>query len=62
MNEQIYVVYCYYTLFDHTLPRRKWVKVKNRKAARDFVDKKVNGRRDRFLWSYVVNGVEVETI
>lgn len=61
MAEKIYVVYCYYLPF-HSLPRRKWVKVKNRAAAREFVKNKVDGRRNRFLWAYVINGVEVETL
>lgn len=61
MKEEIYVVYCYYPLFAK-LPRRKWVKFADRKDARKFREEKVDGRKDRFFWAYVVNGMEVENI
>lgn len=62
MNTAIYVVYCYYPFFGHGLPRRKWVKFYSKEDARAFVEKSVAGRRDRFLWAYVIGGIEYEEI
>lgn len=61
MKDIIYVVYCYYRPF-HKLPNRKWVRFKSKAEAKAFVEKKVANRNDRFLWCYVVNNVEVESL
>lgn len=60
-EEVVYVVYCYYPPFSK-LPKRKWVKFRSKEAAREFVAKKVEGRKDRYLWSYVVNNMEVDEL
>lgn len=65
-SETVYVVYCYYPLFRlgfaSSLPKRKWVKCKDKNAAKAFVEKNVSGRKDRFFWAYVIGGIEYEEI
>ena len=64
MKTEIYVVYCNYPFWKRNadLPRRKWVKFKSKEDAREFVETKINNHRRRFLWAYVINGMEVESI
>ena len=61
MKNEIYVVYCYYPLFSK-MPKRRWVKFNSRQAAKDFVKEKIESRKDRFVWTYIVNNVEVDSL
>jgi len=62
MKEEIYVVYCYYTIFNHDLPRRRWVKCRTREEAKEFVEKRLKGNNNKWLFAYVINGMEYEEI